>query len=247
MMQEAGLRVLEAVNPEVAPLAHGLDVAGDHAEWGAGAEVGHGEPDGASGPEGFLALAFKATAGGGIRAMKSALASAFAPPPCASGADLRGEQPPACRVVGPAHWHLVSVYTFRDRGVKGFVLPLLWHCFAELAEGAVGCGLGLAECAEDGCVGVGVAVEDWDNEGAEVPVVADGCRGVGAEELGELGACFSDGELGHGELLVYTGDGHWAAVVVYTCGSGCVHLPRSRVKGYFQAKLKWSQRRGVTW
>jgi hypothetical protein len=70
--------VAEAVRPEVAALAHGLDVGGIGADGLAGAEVGYGEADLSPGPDGPAALALQAAAGFWVGLVEAALSGALA-------------------------------------------------------------------------------------------------------------------------------------------------------------------------
>lgn len=81
--------------------------------------MGDCEPDCASGPDGFLALAFETAAGGCGPLVEAALASAFAPSPGSPAADGSGEQAPACWVVVPAHRHLNVIVVGLFGVVKG--------------------------------------------------------------------------------------------------------------------------------
>jgi len=111
--------VVPAIDPEVAPLAHGFDVVRDGAGWVAVAEVGYGEADGASEPAGRFVVDLDAPAGVGVRAVDSAFPDALAPPAGPGVADLDAEQRPVRRVTRPIHRHVGGRVAGSRAGGKG--------------------------------------------------------------------------------------------------------------------------------
>jgi len=79
--------VKEAVNPKVAPLAHGADVRRVHADWVTGAQVGYGEPDLAPGPLCLVAVALDASPDLRVGLVQAALSRTLAASLCALQAD----------------------------------------------------------------------------------------------------------------------------------------------------------------
>ena len=93
----------EAVNPKVAPLAHGADVRRVRADWVTGAQVGYGEPDLAPGPLRVVAVALSAAAYLWVGPVHPALAGTLAASACAKYAYADGKLFPSGWVV--LRWH----------------------------------------------------------------------------------------------------------------------------------------------